>query len=163
MEERAVSITHFIKEPCKLVIRRGIHAQDYFSYCDEIGCAIWDELALLPGRLDKMVFVTLPESMVKEGTSAVRTAVEMPLDWRGKLPENCDVIDLPEQQVVLFQGMPYEEESWYGGAHEELDRAIGQYRPEWYGLRLALEAYPQFQYAASAKNGVKALKPVLPV
>lgn len=160
MIERTVTATYLTKSACKLIIKRGILSTDYFSYCDEIGCDIWDELEKVPNRLDEVVFVTLPDSLVIKGSSNVGAAVEVGTDWQGKLPDGCDIIALPEQTVVWFQGMPYDDENWYGGAHAELDHAMNHYNPALFGYQFAFDVYPQFQYSASAKKGVKAVKPV---
>jgi AraC family transcriptional regulator len=29
----------------KLIIKRGIQAADYYAYCEEVGCEVWDVLA----------------------------------------------------------------------------------------------------------------------
>lgn len=158
---RTVTATYITKPACKLIIKRGIISTDYFSYCDEIGCDIWDELEKISNRLDKVSFVTLPETMVKERTSNVGTAAEVPLDFNEPIPSGCDIIELPEQLMICFQGQPYEEENWYGGAHSELYNAMENYNPELYGYIFAYDVFPQFQYPASPNDGVKALKPVL--
>ena len=28
----------------KLILKRGIKAEDYYAYCEEVGCEIWDVL-----------------------------------------------------------------------------------------------------------------------
>lgn len=43
-EARTVTATFITKPACKLIIKRGILSTDYFSYCDEIGCDIWNTL-----------------------------------------------------------------------------------------------------------------------
>lgn len=50
--------------------------------------------------------------------------------------------------MLWFQGEPYEDENWYGGAHAEMDAAVGHYRPERYGYRFARERAPEFFYGA---------------
>jgi len=160
MSERTVTATYITKPACKLIIKRGILSTDYFSYCDEIGCDIWDKLDKIANCLDKVVFVSLPAYLVKE-TSNVGTAAQVPLDWRGEMPNGCDIIAIPEQTMIWFQGMPYEDENWYGGAHSELDNAMNNYKPELYGYKFAYEKAPVFYYPASAKDGVKVLKPVV--
>lgn len=161
MRKRKVTAEYVVKPPCKLIIKRGVKSTDYFSYCDEMGCDIWDELEKLKNRLDKVVFVTLPDFLVKSGTSNVGAAAETPCDYSGEIPDGCDVIALPEYTVIRFCGEPYRDENWYGGAHAELDEAMKAYNPTADGYEFAFDLYPQFQYPAPAKDGVKALKPVI--
>ena len=80
-EIRVVTATPVTRPARRLVIRRGVTANDYFAYCAEIGCDIWDTLAALPGRLDDVSFVILPQSMAAEGKSLAGCAAEMPAGW----------------------------------------------------------------------------------
>lgn len=160
-ETRTVTATFITKPACKLIVKRGILSTDYFSYCDEIGCDIGDTLEKVPNRLDKVAFVILPEFLVTKGTSKACCAVEVPLDYKFSVPEGCDIIELPEHTMLWFQGAPYEDENWYGGAHSEIYNAIKNYKPELYGYRFAYDLAPEFHYESSAKDGCKQLVPVV--
>jgi hypothetical protein len=61
---------------------------------------------------------------------------------------------------MWFQGAPYEDEEWYGHAHEEMDRAIANYKPELYGYGFACDEAPRFYYGAGAATGVREMIPV---
>lgn len=50
-EGRTVTATYITKPASKMIIKRGVLATDYFSYCDEIGCEIWDTLEKLQARV----------------------------------------------------------------------------------------------------------------
>ena len=160
-ETRTVTATFITKPACKLIIKRGILATDYFSYCDEIGCDIWDTLAKVPNRLDKVSFVILPEFLVSEGTSKACCAAEVPLDYNSSVPGGCEIIELPEHTMLWFQGAPYADEAWYGGAHAEIYNAIQNYKPELYGYRFAYDLAPEFHYGTSAKDGCRQLVPAV--
>lgn len=67
-EVRTVIVTFITRPACKLIIKRGILSTDYFSYCDKIGCDVWDTLEKVPNRLDKVSFVILLRFLVSEGT-----------------------------------------------------------------------------------------------
>ena len=42
MENVQSIFVQLMKKPRrKVVIRRGINAEDYFSYCEEVGCDVW--------------------------------------------------------------------------------------------------------------------------
>ena len=157
---RTVTATLITKPACKLIIKRGILATDYFSYCDEIGCDIWDILNNVPDRLDNVSFVTLPEFLISKGTSNVCCAVEVPLGYNSPIPDDCEIIELAEHTMLWFQGEPYEDENWYGGAHTEMYHAVQNYKPELYGYKFAYNLAPRFVYGASAKDGCKELIPV---
>lgn len=159
-EIRTVTATFITKPARRLIIRRGILSIDYFSYCEEIGCDIWAVLEKVPDRLDAVSFVVLPEFLVAPGTSKVGCAAEVPVDWRRPLPDGCDLIELAEHAMLWFQGAPYEDESWYGGAHAEMAAAVRGYRPELYGYRFAYDSAPEFHYGASPENGCRQLVPV---
>ncbi len=160
-ETRTVTATSITKPACKLIVRRGILSTDYFSYCDEIGCDIWQTLEQVPNRLDKVSFVILPDALVTQGTSKACCAVEVPLGYSLPVPEGCDVIELTAHTMPWFQGAPYEDEAWYGGAHSEISNAIQHYKPERYGYRYAYDSAPEFHYGTSAKDGCKQLVPVV--
>ena len=159
-EPRVVTATLITRPARRLVIRRGIAAGDYFAYCEEIGCAIWDTLAALPGRLDSVAFVRLPPALAEAGKSLAGCAAEVPLDWDGALPDGCSLIALPAHEMLWFQGAPYEEESWYGHAHAEMPAAIAHYCPERYGIRFAYDEAPEFHYGTTARTGCRQLVPV---
>lgn len=160
-EARTVTATFITKPACKLIIKRGILSTDYFSYCDEIGCDIWDTLEKVPNRLNKVSFVILPEFLVSQGTSKACCAAEVPLDYNSLVPEGCEIIELPEHTMLWFQGAPYEDENWYGGAHSEMYNAIHSYKPEMYGYRFAYDLAPEFHYGTSAKDGCRQLVPAV--
>ena len=158
---RTVTATFITKPACKLIIKRGILATDYFTYCDEIGCDIWDTLEKIPNRLDKVVFIILPKHLITKGTSKACCAVEVPHDYNLAIPEGCEIIELPEHPMLWFQGAPYEDENWYGGAHSEMNNAVQNYKPELYGYRFAYDLAPEIYYGATAKDGCKQLVPVV--
>lgn len=160
-EARTITATFITKPARKLIIKRGILSTDYFTYCDEIGCDIWDILEKVPNRIDKVSFIILPEYLITEGTSKVGCAVEVPLDYNSSIPGGCDIIELAGQKMLWFQGAPYEDESWYGGAHSEMDNAIQNYKPELYGYRFAYDLAPKYYFLTSAKDGCRVLVPVV--
>lgn len=156
---RAVTVTPILKPARKLIVRLGVHSTDYFSYCEEIGCDIWNDLEKLPGRLDMVSFVILPEAMTPNGCSHVGCAAEVPSDYEGPIPDGCRMMQIPEHWMLWFQGAPYEDDSWYGGAHEEMAAAVRSYRPELYGYRFAYEEAPEFHYGTTAKDGCRQIVP----
>jgi hypothetical protein len=45
----------------------------------------------------------LPKSWIEPGTSLYVQGVEVPPDYTGKIPEGCDLIEMPACQVMIFQ------------------------------------------------------------
>jgi len=160
--KRTVTVTVVEKPARKLLLMRGITATDYFSLCAEIGCDKWEALEEKPitGAIDKGAYVELPPSWITPGTSKAALGVEVPAGYDSEIPEGFEVIDLPSFLYMWFQGAPYEDENWFGYAHEEMSRAIANYNPGLYGYEFAKDSAPHFQYGTSAATGVREMIPV---
>lgn len=158
--QRTVTVTIIEKPTCKLILKRGIKSQNYFEYDEEMGCDMFEILETVPNALDKVVFIELPPCMIIPETSMAAAAVEVPIDFSGNIPEGFEITDLPSHLYMCFNGAPYEDENWFGEAHQELYRAIDNYKPELYGYEYAKDSAPVFNHFASAKYGVKQIIPV---
>ena len=112
----------------KVIIKRGIQATDYFSYCEEVGCEVWGLLTSIKSISGEPVCLWLPKKYVKRGTSKYVQGVEVSLDYAGVLPEGFDIIELPSSKYLMFQGEPFAEED-YCLAIEEIQTAINKYVP----------------------------------
>ena len=158
--KRTVTVTVVEKAACKLILKRGIKSTDYFGYCEEIGSDPWEILETVPEALDKVAFIELPEIMITPDTSKAACGVEVPVDFSGKIFEGFEIIDLPPFLYMWFQGAPYEDDHWFGAAHEEMARAVANYKPELYGYEFAKDTAPNFQYGTSAATGCREMIPV---
>lgn len=148
-----VIFTQVIERPRrKLILKRGVKAEDYFAYCEEVGCEVWGVLESVKGALYESVGVWLPEGMRLPGTSEYCQGVEVPADYSGKIPEGFDVIDLPACKYMVFHGEPFEEEK-FSEAIETVWDAIERYDPKLYGWEWANEAGPRFQLAPVGTRG----------
>ncbi len=47
----------------KLIVKRGIQAADYYAYCEEVGCEVWDVLTGIQQALYEPVGMWLPDSL----------------------------------------------------------------------------------------------------
>jgi len=134
-----------IERPARrLILKRGIQAEDYFAYCEEVGCDVWNVLTGIKDALYEPAGYWLPESFRKPGTSEYVQGVEVAADYSGPIPEGFEIIDLPAAQIMLFQGPPYDDadfENAIGSLWEIMDR----YDPTLYGYRWAEEGGPRFQ------------------
>jgi hypothetical protein len=158
--KRTVTVTVVEKPVCKLILKRGIKSADYFAYCEEIGSDPWEILDAVANTLDKSVYLELPESMIMPGTSKAACGVEVSADFCGEIPEGFEIIDLPAFLYMWFQGAPYEDDHWFGAAHEEMARAVANYKPELYGYEFAEDCAPHFHYGTSAASGCREVIPV---
>ena len=148
-----VIFTQVIERPArKLILKRGIKAEDYFAYCEEVGCEIWGILESIRGALYESIGVWLPEGMRKPGTSEYCQGVEVPADFSGVIPEGFDVIDLPVCKYMVFNGEPYDDEQFEDAIGAVWD-AIDRYDPKLYGWEWAPEAGPRFQLAPVGARG----------
>lgn len=143
----------------KLLLKRGINADNYFDYCKEVGCDVWGLLCSIKDALYEPIGVWLPEKFRKPGTSIYAQGVELPLDYQGKIPDGFDLIDLPPCKVMVFQGPPFEEEK-FEEAIRDLWGVMEKYDPEFYGFKWADEDGPRFQLAPQGERGYIEARPV---
>lgn len=117
----------------KVIIKRGIAASEYFSYCGEVGCDVWGLLTSIKSMGGEPVCMWLPKAYIKPGTSEYVQGVEVPRDYCGDTPDGFEVIQLPAAKYLMFQGEPFDEED-YCQAIEEVSQAIEKYDPSVIGF-----------------------------
>ncbi|MDO5423627.1 MAG: AraC family transcriptional regulator [Eubacteriales bacterium] len=129
MENLQSVFVQVIRKPeRKVIIKRGVKAADYFSYCEEVGCDVWGTLLSMDSLCGEPVCLWLPEQYKKPGTSTYVQGVEVEAEYSGAIPEGFDMICLPEAEYLMFQGEPFEEEN-YGEAIMAVQKAIERYVP----------------------------------
>ena len=126
---RSVFVQQVKKPRRKVIIKRGVKAEDYFAYCGEVGCDVWGVLTSMNSLCGEPVCMWLPRRLVKPGTSVYVQGVEVPEDYSGAVPEGFDIIDLPECDYLIFQGEPFREED-YCEAIAAVQTAVSRYAPE---------------------------------
>ena len=123
-----VQVIH--KPERKVICKRGVKAEDYFSYCEEVGCDVWGMLLSMDSPLcGEPVCLWLPEQYKKPNTSTYVQGVETANDDNGPVPEGFDVISLPEADYLMFQGEPFAEED-YCEAIAAVQKAMDDYNPD---------------------------------
>ena len=168
----AVIFTQIMERPArKLILKRSKKATDYFSYCEEVGCAEdangeytgapvpWVILGGIKEALYEVAGVWLPDNMRPEGTGIHAAGVEVPADYSGDIPEGFDVIDLEPCKMLVFQGEPYKDEDWQeaiGSGMEQFEK----FNPEVYGYQYADELAPKMQLAPAGWRGYIEMRPV---
>lgn len=128
MKTNNIFIQVIHKPTRKILCKRGIKAEDYFPYCEEVGCDVWGLLLSMDSLCGEPVSLWLPEQYKKPGTSTYVQGVEVDKDYHGTVPEGFDVIDLPEADYLMFQGEPFAEED-YCDAIMAVQQAMGNYEP----------------------------------
>jgi len=156
----SVIFTQIIERPArKLIIKRGVKAQEYFAYCEEVGCDVWGILESVKDALYEPIGLWLPEGMRPSGTSEYCQGVEVPSDFKGEIPEGFELMELPPCEYMVFQGEPFADENFEEAIYLVWD-AIKRYDPKPYGWEFAPEAGPRFQLAPVGARGYIEGRPV---
>jgi AraC-like DNA-binding protein len=143
----------------KLILKRGIKAEDYYAYCEEVGCEVWDVLCGIKEALYEPVGMWLPKNLCKPGTSVYAQGVEVPVDYSGDIPDGFEMIDLPPCKSMIFQGQPYDD-AHFEDAIGAFWEVIKNYSPEIYGFKWADEDGPRFQLEPQGYRGYIEGRPV---
>ncbi|MGZ9583335.1 helix-turn-helix domain-containing protein [Paenibacillus marinisediminis] len=146
----------------KVILKRGMKAAEYFEYCKEVGCDVWDVLTSIQDALYEPIGMWIPANLQPEGTSHYVQGVEMAADYAEAVPEGFEIIDLPPCKMMVFQGQPYDDEK-FSEAIGELWSTMNTYNPELYGFEWADEDAPRFQLAPLGYRGYIEARPVRPL
>lgn len=154
--------TVFVKEtekPArKALVKRGVTAEDYYRYCEEVGCDIWGYLLSVKQATGEPVGLWLPAAMHPKGTSTYVQGVELPLRETMTAPEGMDIIDLPAALYLHFQGEPFAEDD-YEQAITEVWEAIKKFDPAAHGYAWD-DTNPRIQLEPRGERGYIELMPV---
>ena len=148
---KSVFIQVVEKPTRKAIIKRGVAADDYFAYCEEVGCDVWGVLTSMHSLCGEPVCLWLPEKYRTPGTSRYVQGVEVSADYNGPVPEGFDRIELPAAKYLMFQGEPFEEED-YCQAITNVQQAMEKYDPSVLGLSWDKEN-PRIQLEPIGKRG----------
>lgn len=142
----------------KVIIKRGIHAKDYFEYCAEVSCDVWGMLMSMDSLCAEPVCLWLPEAYQKPGTSVYVQGVEVDFDYSGTIPEGFDLISLPEAEYLAVQGEPFKEED-YAQAILSVQYSLEHYDPAIIGYEWNSEN-PRIQLEPRGERGYIELKAI---
>ena len=143
----------------KLILKRGVKAKDYFAYCTELGCDVYEELKGVKDALYEPMGMWLPKNLQKPGTSEYAMGVEMPSDYAGKAPEGYEIIKLKPCKMMVFQGPPYDDAK-FEEAIGDLWEVMKTYNPELYGFKWSDDDGPRFQLEPQGYRGYIEARPV---
>lgn len=129
MENARNIFIQVIEKPArKVIIKRGITASDYWTYCNEVGCDVWGILTSIKSISGEPICLWLPENYRLPNTSEYVQGVEVSSDFDGIIPEGFEVIELPPAKYLMFQGEPFEEKD-FGIAIESVQTSMNNYSP----------------------------------
>ncbi|HCU08507.1 MAG TPA: AraC family transcriptional regulator [Clostridiales bacterium] len=166
MENKAKTNTVFVqvieRPERKVIMKRGKKAEDYFAYCEEVGCDIWGLLCSVKEALYEPIGMWLADRFRTPGTSYYAQGVEVPVDYKGELPEGLEIMDLSPCKMMVFQGAPFKEEN-FEEAITELWEVMKTFDPSLYGYEWADDDGPRFQLAPEGYRGYIEARPVRPI
>ena len=155
---RNVFIQVVEKPSRKVIIKRGVNATEYWSYCEEVGCDVWGLLTSIKSISGEPVCLFLPKELRNPATNEYVQGVEVEPDYKGQVPEGFEVIDLPASTYLLFRGEPFAEEN-YEDAIREIWEAEKKYNPEFIGFKWD-DTNPRIQLEPRGERGYIELVPV---
>ena len=155
--EKSVFIQTIEKPRRKVILKRGVKATEYWSYCEEVGCDVWGVLTSMKSLCGEPVCMWLPATYRAGGSEYVQ-GVEASTDYDGPVPEGFDVIELPAATYLMFQSEPFAEED-YCAAIESLQAAMDKYDPAVIGYRWD-DGSPRIQLEPRGERGYIELRAV---
>lgn len=155
---QSVFIQVIHKPERKVIIKRGEKADEYFSYCGEVGCDVWGLLMSMDSLYGEPVCLWLPQQYKKPNTSTYVQGVEVDTAYDGIIPDGFDVITLPEADYLMFQGEPFKEEN-FSDAINALQHAIDKYDPAVIGYKWD-DSNPRIQLEPKGERGYIELRAI---
>ena len=143
-----------------LVFLPSKSAEDYMSFCEEMGCEWEGLLNSFEGKLDTAAIVTLPKSLVPKGYGSTAAAIELPAAYKGEIPQCYYTAALPAGNLLYFQSEPYENEEDFCTAIERAFSAFESYDPKRFGYIYDFENAPSFNFGAQMETGARLAFPV---
>ena len=157
---RNIFITRTTRPERKVIIKRGVKADEYFAYCNEVGCDVWGILLSIRSICGEPVCMWLPEELRPARTSKYVQGTEVSSDYDGEIPDGFEMISLPKSDYLMFQGEPFDEED-YVAAINEIWEAEKRYDPTLVGLEWD-DLSPRIQLEPRGERGYIELVPVKP-
>lgn len=159
MEKVTSVFVQIIKKPDrKVIIKRGVKADNYWDYCKEVGCDVWGILLSMDSLCGEPVCLWLPQKYKNIKSSTYVQGVEVPFEYNGIIPEGFDIITLPKADYLMFQGEPFKEEN-FAEAISSVQQSIRKYNPEIIGYKWDNEN-PQIQLEPRGERGYIELRAI---
>ena len=155
---RNIFIQQIRKPARKVIIKRGIRSDNYWDYCNEVGCDVWGILTSIPSISGEPVCLFLPEALCQPKENSYVQGCEVDLNYDGIIPEGFEIIELPAADYLMFQGEPFEEEN-FEKAIQEIWDAEKKYDPSVIGYHWD-HSNPRIQLEPIGTRGYIELVPV---
>ena len=155
---RNVFIQVIRKPERQAIIKRGVTAEEYWTYCNEVGCDVGGTLMSMDSLCGEPVCLWLPDEYIKPNTSKYVQGVEVDADYNGVIPDGFDVIALPSCEYLMFRGEPFAEEE-YCEAITAVQQAMDKYDPSLIGYAWDDEN-PRIQLEPRGERGYIELRAV---
>jgi len=157
--QKQIIFTQVIERPKrKAIIKRGVNATHYFEYCEEVGCEVWGILESIKEAMFEPAGFWLPDKLIKSNTSKYVQGVEVPMEYKGIIPEGFEIIELEPCKIMVFQGEPFDEKDFEEAILDIWD-SIEKFNPNFYGFEWADDS-PRFQLAPLGYRGYIEARPV---
>lgn len=134
----------------KLIFLRSKKANDYFSYCEEMGCDWEGLLNSIPAKIGTAAIIELPKKLFKEGFSNIASGIEVSIEYEGQLPENYEMVELEPCTMLYFESEPFNTEEEFFPALQSVLNAVEKYDPKKYGLEYAEDSAPRFNFGGES-------------
>lgn len=155
---KTIFIQKVMRPARKVIVKRGIKSDNYWDYCNEVGCDVWGLLTSIPSITGEPVCLWLPESLRDLKENVYVQGTEVSTGYDGVVPDGFDVIALPEAEYLMFQGEPFAEED-YDKAIQEIWTAEEKYDPSVIGYQWD-DSNPKIQLEPIGERGYIELKPI---
>ena len=156
---RKVTVQKIHKSARKVIIKRGIKATDYWSYCNEVGCDVWGLLKSIRSISGEPICMWLPVQYRNPVLNEYVQGVEVEMEYQGIIPDGFEIIELPEADYLLFRSEPYDDED-YGSAILDVQKVISEFDFQGNGY-VRDENNPRIQLEPICTRGYIELVPVI--
>lgn len=162
MEMQTVFVQLIQRPLRKAIILRAKQADEYFAYCEEVGCDVWGVLCSVKEALNEPMGMWLPDRLIQPGTSRYVQGVEVPDDYIKPLPDGFETILLEPCTYMVFQSEPYDDEV-FEQMILAIQASIDRYHPESVGYRFDESVAPLYQLEPRGERGYIEARPVIKI
>ena len=120
MKAKTIFVQVIERPARKCLMLRGKEAEEYFDYCGEVGCDVWNVLTSVKEALYEPIGMWLPKHLMRPGTSKYVQGVEVPTDYANVVPEGYELVDLPPCTMMVFTGRALRRRRIPGGHRRDL-------------------------------------------
>ncbi|MDL2220764.1 AraC family transcriptional regulator [Eubacteriales bacterium OttesenSCG-928-N14] len=128
---------------------------DYWAFCQEMGCEWEGLLNSIAAKYDTAAFITFGQQMQPKEFPGGAAAIEVPADYAGSIPNGYHTMQLPACKMLYFVGQPYADEEDFPAAITEVFNAYESYNPAQFGLAFDDSIAPSFNFGSYAESGAR--------